>query len=70
MHEESCGTPTDLSNLAMIPFTRFLQELLVFGHLLAVGERDTVDSLQTLSVRVTEEVRGGVLSCASQESCS
>ena len=45
----------------MIALARFLQESLVFGHLLVVGEGDSVDPLQTLPIRVTKEVRGGVL---------
>lgn len=45
-----------LSDSSVIALRCLLEELLVFGHLLGVGEGDTVDALQTLVVLVSEEV--------------
>ena len=41
----------------MIPLLSLLDPLLVLGHLLGVGETDSVDSLEGFVVGVSEEVR-------------
>lgn len=50
-----------LSNLSVISFRGLLQEVLVLGHFLLVGEGDTVDSLQRVVVGVSKEIRCRVL---------
>ena len=50
-----------LSNLAMVALGGFSEESLVFGQLLLVGEGDTVDTLQRIVLRITEEVRSRAL---------
>jgi hypothetical protein len=45
----------------VITLGRLLEELLVFCHLLGVGERDAVDALKTGVVLVAKEVGGRVL---------
>ena len=50
-----------LSNLSVISLGGFFEEMLIFGHLLLIWERDTVDTLQGVVFGVTKEVRSGVL---------
>lgn len=52
---------THLSNTTVITLGRLLEELLVFNHLLRVGEGDAVHALQTGVVGVPKEVRRRVL---------
>ena len=49
---------TYLADLPVVALRGFLQEVLVLGHLLLVREGDTVDTLQRVVLRVTQEVRG------------
>jgi hypothetical protein len=44
------------TNLAVIPFRRLSEELLIFVELLLGRERDTVDALEGVVVRVTQEI--------------
>ena len=50
-----------LANEAVIALGSLLEELLVGGHLLLIGERDTIDTLEGVVVGVTEEVGRRVL---------
>ena len=52
---------TYLANLPVVTLRGFLEEVLVLGHLLLVRERDTVDTLQRVVLRVSEEVGRGAL---------
>lgn len=45
----------------MIPLCSLREESLVLSQLLLIWERDTVDTLQRIVVRITKEVRGRVL---------
>jgi len=58
MEEEQLLLATDL---AVIPLGRLLLQLLPLLELLGIGERDAVDTLQSLSVGLALPVRGGVL---------
>ena len=56
--------PADFAYLADLPVVALrglLKEVLVLGHLLLVRERDTVDTLQRVVLRVSEEVGCGAL---------
>jgi hypothetical protein len=46
-----------LANFAMVTLGSFGKESLVLGKLLLIRERNTIDSLKRIVVRVTEEVR-------------
>ena len=50
-----------LSDLAVRPFGYLLQESFVLCELLLVRERDAVDTLEGIVVRVSEEVGRGAL---------
>ena len=45
-----------LADLSVISLRSFFQELLVFGHLLLVWERNTVDTLKRVIVLITQEI--------------
>lgn len=45
------------SDTSMISLGRFLEVLLVFRHLLAIGKRHPVDSLEGIVLGITKEVR-------------
>ena len=44
------------ADLTMITFGSFSKEQLVFRHLLLVRERDSIDTLKRLVVRVAKEI--------------
>ena len=50
-----------LSDLAMVALGSLLQELLVLSHLLGVGERNTIDTLERVVLGITQEVGSRVL---------
>ena len=52
---------TYLADLPVVTLRGFLEEVLVLHHLLLVREGDTVDTLQRVVLRITEEVRCGAL---------
>lgn len=55
-----------LADTPVVALGRLLKELLVLGHLLGVGERNSVDALQAVVVLVAEEVGGRVLRRADE----
>lgn len=49
------------SDLAVISLRRLGEEYLVVSKLLLVGERNAINTLERIVIRVAKEVRGGAL---------
>jgi hypothetical protein len=52
---------TNPSDFPMVSFGRLFDKMLILGHRLLIREGDTIYALETLVVRITQEIRGRVL---------